>query len=193
MRLYWLHFLHLLVKCGGIARITNLVLYVWPAELLTKTCLSSCKQENTQKPTIKFFFYVNGFAVHVCRHTKVGSLYVTGKLPTYPSPKLKLTLTSHLGQNVGLGEGRWVVSRKRIMMTTPLFPVLTNVQLPCWKAFLGVGRIRFTQSRGDWFGTWQTLKLRTKILQVCDTQADRAQSLFFWENIRAPVCSSDIN
>jgi len=27
------------------------------------------------------------------------------KLPTYPSPKLKLTLTSHSGQNVGFGEG----------------------------------------------------------------------------------------
>ena len=27
------------------------------------------------------------------------------KLPTYPSPKPTLTLTSHLGQNVGLGEG----------------------------------------------------------------------------------------
>jgi len=33
-----------------------------------------------------------------------GSLYVCEKLPTYPSPKLTLTLTSHLGQNVGLGE-----------------------------------------------------------------------------------------
>ena len=31
--------------------------------------------------------------------------YVSGKLPTYPSPKPTLTLTSHLGQNVGLGEG----------------------------------------------------------------------------------------
>ena len=30
---------------------------------------------------------------------------VSGKLPTYSSPKLTLTLTSHLGQNVGLGEG----------------------------------------------------------------------------------------
>ena len=30
-----------------------------------------------------------------------------GKLPTYPSPKPTLSLTSHLGQNVGLGEG-WV-------------------------------------------------------------------------------------
>ena len=29
-----------------------------------------------------------------------------GKLPTYPSPKPTLTLTSHLGQNVGLGEGQ---------------------------------------------------------------------------------------
>ena len=27
------------------------------------------------------------------------------KLPTYPSPNPTLKLTSHLGQNVGLGEG----------------------------------------------------------------------------------------
>ena len=30
-----------------------------------------------------------------------GSLYVYGKLPTYPSPKPILAHTSHLGQNVG--------------------------------------------------------------------------------------------
>ena len=35
-----------------------------------------------------------------------GSLYVSRKLPTYPSPKPTLTLTSHLGQNVGLEEGK---------------------------------------------------------------------------------------
>ena len=29
-----------------------------------------------------------------------------GKMPTYPSHKLTLTLTSRLGQNVGLGEGQ---------------------------------------------------------------------------------------
>ena len=33
------------------------------------------------------------------------SLYVSGKLPTYPSPKPKVTLTSHLGQNVCVEEG----------------------------------------------------------------------------------------
>ena len=33
------------------------------------------------------------------------SFNVSGKLPTYPSPKLTLTLTSHLGQNVGLIRG----------------------------------------------------------------------------------------
>ena len=32
------------------------------------------------------------------------TLYVSGKLSTYPSPKPTLTLTSQLGQNVGLGE-----------------------------------------------------------------------------------------
>ena len=30
---------------------------------------------------------------------------VSEKLPTYPSPKPTFTLTSHLGQSVGLGEG----------------------------------------------------------------------------------------
>ena len=34
-----------------------------------------------------------------------GPLYVSGKLPTYPSPQPTLTLSSHLRQNVGLGEG----------------------------------------------------------------------------------------
>ena len=34
-----------------------------------------------------------------------GSLYLAGKLLTYLSPKARLTLTSHLGKNVGLGEG----------------------------------------------------------------------------------------
>ena len=35
-----------------------------------------------------------------------GSIQVAGKLPTYPSPKLTLTLTSRSGQNDGLGEGQ---------------------------------------------------------------------------------------
>ena len=30
----------------------------------------------------------------------------------YPSPKPTLSVTSHLGQNVGLEEGRWSVSQK---------------------------------------------------------------------------------
>ena len=34
-----------------------------------------------------------------------GSVYVSAKLPTYPFPKPTLTLSSYLGQNVGLGEG----------------------------------------------------------------------------------------
>ena len=34
-----------------------------------------------------------------------GSFYVSRKLPTYPSPKLTLTLSSYLEQTVGLGEG----------------------------------------------------------------------------------------
>ena len=45
----------------------------------------------------------------------LGSLYVSGKLPTYPSSKPALTLTPHLGQNVGL-RGRWAFFRIRIMI-----------------------------------------------------------------------------
>ena len=37
--------------------------------------------------------------------TNSGLIWVSGKLPTYPSPKPTLTLTSHLGQNIGFGEG----------------------------------------------------------------------------------------
>ena len=38
---------------------------------------------------------------------RVGSILfrVSGKLPTYPSPKPTLSLTSYLGQNVALGKG----------------------------------------------------------------------------------------
>ena len=36
---------------------------------------------------------------------KGGSFYVSVKLPTYPSAKPTLTLSSYLRQNVGLGEG----------------------------------------------------------------------------------------
>ena len=50
------------------------------------------------------------------RHVKtLGSLYVSEKLPTYPSSKPALTLTPHLGQNVGL-RGRWAFFRMRIMI-----------------------------------------------------------------------------
>ena len=36
---------------------------------------------------------------------KSGSILVSGKLTTYPSPKSPSTLSSHLGQIVGLGKG----------------------------------------------------------------------------------------
>ena len=36
---------------------------------------------------------------------KDGSIEVSGRVTTYPSPKSILALTSHLGQNCDLGEG----------------------------------------------------------------------------------------
>ena len=62
-------------------------------------------------PIIVFLF---SFCLFVClfvififnsHSTTVKLLYVSGNLHNYPSPKPTLTLTSHLGQNVGLGEG----------------------------------------------------------------------------------------
>jgi len=47
-------------------------------------------------PADVFFLFINANS---------RSIWVSGKLPTYPSPEPTLTLTSHLGQNVGLGEG----------------------------------------------------------------------------------------
>ena len=45
------------------------------------------------------------FASHLKVKHKRDHYTFLGKLPTYPSPKPTLPLTSHLGQNVGLGEG----------------------------------------------------------------------------------------
>ena len=39
-----------------------------------------------------------------CEHNMFGSMSVSGKLATYPSPNLSLTLAYHFSQNVGLGE-----------------------------------------------------------------------------------------
>ena len=70
----------------------------------------------------------------------LGSLYDSGKLPTYPSPKPTSTLTSLLGQNVGLGEGRLfyilklnflVRARKRAKRTVPGLSVV-NLLLCHW-------------------------------------------------------------
>ena len=70
---------------------------------------------------LKLFFYIKLFALVMVRYlgeeklaiqfntviivAKIGSIQVSAKLPTYPSPELTLTLTFHLGQNDGLGEG----------------------------------------------------------------------------------------
>ena len=39
------------------------------------------------------------------KRREIGEWEVSGKLPTYPSPKLTLTLTSYLEQKDDLGEG----------------------------------------------------------------------------------------
>ena len=52
-----------------------------------------------------------------------------GKLPTYPSPKRTLTLSSYLGQNVGVGEG-W---QFRLQEDAIFVTVVINWK--CWRLF----------------------------------------------------------
>ena len=47
---------------------------------------------------------------------ELGSLYVSGKLPTYPSPNPTFCLKWEVSVNVGLGEGRRAVSQKGVMI-----------------------------------------------------------------------------
>ena len=57
----------------------------------------------------KFFAFalvVLGYCIQLfCLGNLFGSFYLSGKLPTYPSPKPTLILASHLRQNFGFGEG----------------------------------------------------------------------------------------
>ena len=64
-----------------------------------------------------FFFlrnllkYMFVFLFFILQH-----VFDSGNLRTHPSPNLSLTLTSYLGQNVGLGRSRWTVSVKLILI-----------------------------------------------------------------------------
>ena len=60
------------------------------------------------KPLLVAFTHTKDTPVELCRRYEINfaSFYVSGKLLTYPSPKPTLTLTSHVGQNAGLGRGR---------------------------------------------------------------------------------------
>ena len=48
---------------------------------------------------------LNRFSAIAIRYSVNESIWVSGKLPTYPSPKVTLILNSHLVQNVDLREG----------------------------------------------------------------------------------------
>ena len=54
---------------------------------------------------ISFMYVINYKANKGIVVVVVVVVVVSGKLPTYPSPKQTLTLTSHFGQNDVLGEG----------------------------------------------------------------------------------------
>ena len=59
---------------------------------------------------------------HLFFPRKDGSLDVSRKLSTHPSPKPTISPSFHLEQNLGLGEGRWAVSQKRIIVNSLPIP-----------------------------------------------------------------------
>ena len=98
---------------------------------------------------------------------RCGLLYVSGKVPTYPPPKATLTLTSHLGQNVGLGEGRWAVSQKRIMVRScSLFRRTTEKIFSHFKFFV---LVFFQNATADFITNCDGLLLQSAIgITKCD-------------------------
>ena len=56
------------------------------------------------KVRIRIHRYVFNYRHFFRSERLTGSIQVPEKMPTYPSPKSKLTVSSHLGRNVGLGE-----------------------------------------------------------------------------------------
>ena len=88
----------------------------------TSYCLS-VEQEDTQLISLEA---VNHKSPSL--RQRQGSMQVSGKLPTYPSPKLRLTLTSHLGYSqgkmLGYRRGRWVVSWKPKLIQRQYQPLL---------------------------------------------------------------------
>ena len=59
----------------------------------------------------------------------------SGNLPTFPSPNPILSLTSSLGQNVGLGRGGWADFRGLFQTTLPTYVVrvaVFNICKQCW-------------------------------------------------------------
>ena len=73
-------------------------------------------------------------------------LTATNLGPTYPSPKPTLTLTSHLGQNVGLREG-WVGSFQEKYNYSESFAylLLLNKVRPHFQVFCKVRLVTFEQ------------------------------------------------
>ena len=63
------------------------------------------KQDDVDESVYEFFKRRMSVEVNVEMSKGFGSFNLSGKLPTYPSPKPTLILTSHLRQIVGLGEG----------------------------------------------------------------------------------------
>ena len=63
------------------------------------------KQDDVDESVYDFFKRRMSVEVHVEMSKGFGSFNLSGKLPTHPSPKPTVILTSHLRQNVGLEEG----------------------------------------------------------------------------------------
>ena len=94
---------HFQVSMAFIARAWNQT--CWKGFCACKKCKGCMRErEGPTPPSPLLSNHAHSTSFSIAYHAG-RSWYISGKLATYPSPKPTLTLTSHLGQNVGVGEG----------------------------------------------------------------------------------------
>lgn len=84
---------------------------------------------------------------------KTGLMEISAQLTTYPSPKRRLTLTSHLSQNCDLGEGRWPVTQKQVYKSVARSShneaEIRIANSNCQRSYISLGCPQLTSSSAD--------------------------------------------
>ena len=124
-------------------------------EILFKASVMSKSQYLQKKLKLLCIWVCYVYSLQNNGNKKVGSMSVSGKLPTFPSPNLTLTPTSFFGQNVWFGRGRWAVSEKRPLIQKVKYfanNMIACVSFTVWRTSPG---LHSRSSSVVWHTTWQ--------------------------------------